>query len=392
MIPSIALLIATLLQVLVARRLRPTRFVGDEGEYCLKTAELRKKKPWIRVPLYRVLVQAWILLGYPRVGTSVMSLMAVGLAVGFVQAQAGGLAAVLTAILLVVNIERMVLALHIWPDILLGLLLVGMGVLLHHYSATTAIPLAVVAAIALGVRIEAAAYCALAGLCPLLLADASAIKQVMPALICLAAAIGYTAYNGIAHGKWRLDTTVGFNVAVAKTELSAPEASVSALMKRTVATQNGVDPGPVDEGSLKTVLAQAFGRTKSLLGPETFVSQRLMQTNGPGYVDPDWLAQPGIARSWLRYGTTVGFLATLFVLPSAPVKMAVLFGFATLLYCGLQTRSRYRMVLLPLQAVLFGLGAAQCMSDPSLLHILAGLGLDAMLIAVLVFARSRNEV
>lgn len=395
MIASIALLFATLLQVMVARRLRPSRYVGDEAEYCLKAAELRKKRPWIRVPLYRGVVQAWVRLGNARVGTSVMSLGTVVLAVWFVQAQAGALAAVLTAIMLVLNIERMVLALHLWPDTVLGLLVLAMGILLHGYSATTAVPLAIIAAIAQGIRIEAAAYCVFAALCPVVLSGVPVGMQGMPALVCLTAAAGYTAYNGFIHNKWRLDTTVGFNIAVAKTELSTPDASVSALMKQTVATQNGVKAAPGAAGSLWVMLAQAVGRAKSLLGPETFVSQRLMQTNGPGYADPDWLMQPGIMRGWLRYGTTAGFLATLFVLPSALEAMgamAAMFGFATLLYCGLQTRSRYRMVLLPLQAVLFGFGAAETWANPALPHILAGFGLIAVFLAVLIFARSRNEI
>ena len=251
-------------------------------------------------------------------------------------------------------------------------------------STEKAAALAIVATIGLGVRIEAALLCLLAVVLPLTLADVVMSTKLVPTMICLGGASCYCLYNRLTMGQWNLDSTTRFNLRVARLGLADPAAPISTLMRNAVRTYNytGATAEPVlalKEKPRSRVINQFFSRLKTLLGAETFVSQNLLQNNRAGYTNPQDLHHSSWGGWALRYGFTLSYMATLLVLPFAPFALTGLLICATLVYAGVQTRSRYRMVLLPLMSVVFGMGTIELVRDP------AGVGLVFSAVAAAAF-------
>jgi hypothetical protein len=331
-----------------------------------------------------------------RVAVPFVSLATIGVATGIVGHVAGPAAAIATAVMLLLSVERLVLSVHLWPDISMGLVVLLAGLLLCDYSSDNMALLALVAAVGLGLRIEGAVLCLVAMVLPLTLQGLTTQQLLTPPLIIGSAACLYCLLNRLIHGRWALDTTLGFNLRIARLEMNDPVAPVSTLMKTALHSYNNTSPTPKPMPShpasaLVRATIQLFARMKSILGPETFVSQNLVQNNRPEYANPDFLYPPAFCSLALRYGFTLSFLGTLLVLPFAPPPLAALLLGATFVYSGIQTRSRYRMALLPLMAVAFGLGAAELVQNPEGWDLLTGLILVSAFLALLNFARLRQE-
>lgn len=365
----IAMTLGLISQIVIFLWLRPSRLIGDEVEYAPTKEDTRHRPVWARVPLHVCFVRISERLIGARNAMSLISLVSVGLATAFVNEVAGSLAAASTAIMLLFSIERLILSMHLWPDISMGLVLLCAGVLLHDYSADNMNQLAIVAAVGLGIRIEGAILCLVAAALPAVLADATLTEKLIPTLILLGFAGLYCAINRLLLGHWALDTTFGFNLRVARMDLLDPSTPLSTLMQNAVHSYKREEgkKDPSSKASKKQnarAVIQLFSRMKSLLGPETFVTQNLIENNLAGYANPQFLRHTTWGNIALRYGFTICYFATLLVLPFAPMELVLLLMGATIVYCGIQTRSRYRMSLIPLMSVVFGLGIVSMLQNP----------------------------
>jgi hypothetical protein len=392
----IAVALGLFLHLTLGARLRPSKSIGDEVEYLRPNTNSPHRALWVRVPLHLCFVRLSNRFVGAQVAVPLVSLASIGVATEVVAHAAGPAAAIATAIMLLLSVERLVLSMHLWPDISMGLVVLLAGLLLCDYSSDNMALLALVAAVGLGLRIEGAVLCLVAALLPLTLENLTALQLLTPMLIIGSAASLYCLLNRLIHGRWALDTTLGFNLRIARLELNDPTAPVTTLMNTALHSYSTTPPTPEPmpphvAPALARATIQFFSRMKSILGPETFVSQNLVQNNRPEYANPDFLYPPAFCSLMLRYGFTLSFLGTLLVVPFAPPPLAALLLGATFVYSGIQTRSRYRMALLPLMAVVFGLGAVELVQNPTGRDLLAGLILVSALLALLIFARLRQE-
>ena len=389
LITAIAFVVGAVISGLGWAFLAPRILVGDEVEYM---GGGPPSTVWVRVPGQGWLVRmAQHLLPLPHAGgarlvTVLMSLATIVLAVWFVQDQVGPVGAVITAVILLTSLERLILACHLWPDIPMGALLLCAGILI--VSDGSDVSLALIASLAVAIRIEALALCALASALPVLKGIEDGADFV-PALICLTALAALTGVNRCRYGVWVLDSTASFNFAIARKEAFLTGADVLTLMRDTLNDHRGLQVQKHRASALRHS-ALAIVRLRVILGPESFVSQGLLATNRPNYKAPRVLLRPPW-REWLLYGfsTSTGFC--LLFAAYVPLPLLLLLLGASLIYALVQARSRYRMALLPLLAVCCGLGGANALTDPDPQRFLLGLGLCAVFLLFLWAIPPRHE-
>ncbi|AXS42017.1 hypothetical protein [Breoghania sp. L-A4] len=251
---------------------------------------------------------------------------------------------------------------HLWPDILLGFWLLLFSVILQRTGTPADIVcLGTIAALGFATRVDFAAlplfgavYWIAQGADPVTVS-----AGVIGPTVAVAALL--SVVNGRRHGIWAPDTTVLFNLRVAATELRHPQASTGALMRMTVKSHadrlgsRGPDTAagaPLAPPCRRARLVPGlwFRRLITLTGQETFVRHTLIQMSAAGYapIASRLVAQlidtnlrlwfPVLCGAFVLYGRQM---------PAATVALvAVMIALQSLV----QTRSRYRMAVLPVIA------------------------------------------
>jgi len=382
----ICLALGAALQLALLRRLAPSALVGDENEYALPADRL-PLAAWVRVPLHRGLMQAAIRL-WPsapavhgaRLFVGVQALAALGLVTGYAEVRWGALPAALAGALLLLSLERAILALHLWPDTAIGLCWLAAALLVGRDDSAAALALAAVGGVALGLRIEGAALCAVAVAQPLAQGEPS--DAALAAALCSGVAALYMAWNRHLSGRWQLDSTIGFNLRVARIDAATPTSPVAETMRRALA-QTGAAP----RSPARRHLTRLAARLRALLGPETFVTQALLQTGAARY-GGGWRPDRPLVALALRHWFSLSMGLTLLLLPFAAPGRAALLGLAALVYALLVVRSRYRMALMPLMALICAEGLHAAQPDPQ--GWLAGLT-GVLLLALVLWRAPRTD-
>jgi hypothetical protein len=338
------------------RRLAPGRLVGDEAEY----TGVWHDPLWVRVPAYGLLIRTLMRLArilglrarrgplrVARMGNIALAGAGVGVAV-LVAGQAGGpLGGALAALFLLTSVERALLAIHFWPEPLLGLLLLAY-VLLAGDTGAPAAGLAAVSGLAVLVRLDALALSAAA----VGLALLGVGQTLAPTLLGQGAGLALaTLWNWRRHGVAAPDTTLIYNLAVWRRDRAQPGLATEMLQRDAGLTlrQRGPVPPALAAPRRGWPVAAAIARYATLLGRETFLSQRMLDPARdlgryrPGQRDR-LRARLGMVLGW---GTTAQFVLAALLLPILPVTLVVPVA-ATLVVAGLvATRSRYRVTVLP---------------------------------------------
>lgn len=338
--------------------LKPQRLVGDEHEYLSPERNRPTAGHWVRVPLFR-----WILspargnAGTARRLLVWLNALFAGFAAAIAASLAGPVAGILSGLLLALCLERGLLSIHAWPDVVLGGLLVILAVLLIEPSIPHRWLLAGCAAsLSLSIRIDSGILVPVAaGIAIWREPDwgAPLLAFLLPVVLTL---LALSIFNGMRHGVWLPDTTLAFNLRVARNELAAPsDATVQDLMSATVRetrSGNRRQALPIASWRLAGRSMRAYvRRLQTFLGSETFCTQRLIENNPAQYRGGHVLAHAGLLRLNLRYGFSLlaaGFLALSGYLD--PV-LIVITGAVMLSSTLIQTRSRYRASLIPTLAV-----------------------------------------
>lgn len=395
MISLFAVLIGVSLQIRLWRTLRPQNLVGDEHEYGFP-AKPTSTLPFVRVPGQRwfVVFSAMILPGRNAIGarilTSAISLLTLGMATLHVETNFGPGPAIATALVFLLSIERAVLALHLWPDIAMGLLWLGTALLMARHSADSLLPLAIIAAVALILRIDGLAIGVVATIFACTLDDVSLAARLTPLSFCLATALIIILYHRLTKGQWTLDSTLRFNLAVARNETALKTASLSKLMRYTsIATRDQSAPLSWNWSRLAWDFAR---RLKSLMGPDTFVSQNLLLTNKPAYANTGVILAAPRKLANLRFGFSASFGAMLMFVFFVPSALLVVLAVTVLVFGAVQTRSRYRMGMLPLVAVILGTGLGGFLQSASVTGLSAGAILALLFVLLMVVLPERQEI
>lgn len=346
--------------------LRPRRPIGDEGEYLQRGRWPDPHRPvrYLRVPLVPALFRfASLCSAQPENGLRFAGALLGAFAVTLV-ALAGSLggsplAGLLGAGLMLLWIERLLLAAHLWPDTLLCVLHAAALCLLQlEPTPLVAGALGLVLALACLTRIEQLAL-APGLLAVLVLADPGRTGLGALLLLLLApTAFALFAWSAVAWRRYRIplpDTTWLFNLRILDRQLDedrrgaiAVERSIKALLR---------EEGTRDAGGslVRRLLRRPLGLLASLLrrlaasfGPDTFVDARLLPPHGAAYP----AMSERSARTWrlaLRasfpllalpglWAIGVSGAAPLWLLAAAPVLLALVV---------VHFRSRYRLVLMP---------------------------------------------
>jgi hypothetical protein len=375
--------------------LAPRRLTGDEREY----ARADKPRHWVRVPGYGAFVRACMRLSrsagaappgaraFPaRLINGAVGAGAVGLAVYAAGALGGALAAGLAALLLLVSVERALLAVHLWPDTLLGLAVLAFALLSMQSGPEAFAGIALVVGLSVAIRIDSLVLLPAAAI----LAFLGGPQGLAPSLIGAAVALVLaTFYNRARFGVSAPDTTFAYNAAVWVHDRAAQDAPTEALQRAAGATLRGDGVAPArPDVRLRDRLAGLTARLATLLGRETFLSDRLLDRTGN-------LARyrPGgqrRVRRWLglalRWTTTVQMLLAVAVLPQTDPALAVPLGLGLTASALVATRSRYRVAYLPVMAVATAVALAGLVEGGIAVSALSAGGLAALALAVFLAA------
>ncbi|MDJ0656599.1 MAG: hypothetical protein QNJ40_20735 [Xanthomonadales bacterium] len=355
----LATAIAAALQLWWRRKATIARLSGDEDEYLLRAHDPDPYRPilFLRMPLFTMVIR--LLRGDDRTATAerarwammVTGMVSVALTVyGAVQA-AGSIGGLIATVVLIGLPERMILNQHIWPDVPLSAVIAWLTLLLlGPLTGDTVVLSGFIIALAVLIRIEQLVLIPAAGL-----ALASEVQMDLaswfdlswPSMAVLAV---WAARNGMRYGLWLPDTTPAFNLAVMRQELHGDaRRPVSELVRATVDEWRH-SPGLWKQcarevlSSPVLVARKLLVRTWSMLGPDTFVSQRLLPRQTGAYADsPVWV------KAWLKVSwplTVAALLAGLIAgsaLPAAIYPTVAVFLASVVVH----SRSRYRLVCFP---------------------------------------------
>lgn len=393
-VTAAALALGLALQFCVLSSLRPMHLIGDEHEYGRADPPAM---PWVRVPLNRFVMRAAIRVsGRPdhmaaRAVNGVFAAIGVGLAVGWTEYQAGPFSALAVAGILLISVERALLAMHLWPDTALGVLWLAAAILFDQDRADLAPMMAVIGGLALGLRVDGLAISALAIVAGVL-AGGGGIAQALPACLITAGFIAvYTAWNRARSGHWILDSTIGFNLSVFRNDATGRFDSIGQVMRHVRVARSS---GQVAQARLRTpaaLLPRILARLRLLLGPETFLSEVVMRENAGGYRQGHALLRNPALRGVLRWHFPILMALTLFTLPGQPGARAVMIALPILVFSLLVTRSRYRMALLPMMAVFAAEGVQMMLFAPTGRALVIGTLLMALFAALLRAAPRLRE-
>ena len=369
----------------VLPKLRPKRLIGDESEYA--TVE-PPNVPWIRVPGQRWLIQGALRFTAHPVWLNIgLSILTIAILAGYCALHFGAPAAIFVVIAMLFSVERIVLSHHLWPDIGLGLVLVCVSLLAASNLASAPVLVAVLAAMALTLRIEAAALCVVASLSPVLTSTGTGWVTIVPALICATAVVALSVRAKLLHGIFWFDTTVPFNWRVAQKSVAMPDAPLNQVM-RSVAEGSS---NPAQPGRAMAHLPVLLSRIRTYIGAETFIRQSLLRDNRAEYADANWLDANHLIRLNLKYGFT--FLVVMFLIfsPLMPISIWVTFSAVVILYTAVQTRSRYRMVVLPTMVLGIAHGLQTLIEKPDLNAMWPGFIATLLALVILKLAPERRE-
>ncbi len=393
------LALAAHLAVLVA--LRPRRPIGDEGEYLQRGRWPDPHRPlrYLRVPLVPALIKLTTRISVQpeerlRLAGALLGALAVTLVAlaGWLGGSlAGGL---IGAGLMLLWVERLLLAAHLWPDTLLCVLHAAALCLLQlEATPTVAGALGLVLALACLTRIEQLAL-APGLLVVVILAGPDRIE--LCALLLLApAAFALLAWSAMAWRRYRIplpDTTWLFNLRILDRQLGedrqgavAVEGSITALLR----DEGARDAGGVLAGRLLRrplgLLASLLRRLAACFGPDTFVDARLLPPHGAAYPAMS-LRGAGTWRLALRcafpllalpglWAIGVSGDAPPWLLAPAPVLLALVM---------VHFRSRYRLVLMPWLALAAAQAVLGLLAHPPSVAAWGGLALVLSLALALI--------
>ncbi|WP_127107014.1 hypothetical protein [Pararhodobacter zhoushanensis] len=388
-------LLAFMVQRAVLARLDPRTLIGDERDYLAMATGAPVGSVWVRVPLGALPV--WIarqtnaadVVRRARLIVSLIASATVGIGGWFACEQAGFAAGLAAGLILLVSAERAVLAIHLWPDTLMGLCLLAFAVAIG--APDSMLWIGALAAVGFLIRVDFTVLAVFAGIHALVAfpgAPGALAAAILPTMLVAAA---MALHNKRKHGIWSPDTTFQFNLAVASTEAAFPRAPTQELMLRTTRRVSSGEEGHRDVATTPSPLATAllgFRRLVTLVGKETFVLQKLLVAPSPvyaGHFSP-WMAMLVLASTRLWF--SVVFIAFVLFSQGIPREILALVACVVFVQSAVQTRSRYRMAVLPVMAVYVAIAAF----TPGALPITAGSVVLALCAAVLVIVcRPRDE-
>lgn len=342
---------------------QPQKAVGDEAEYLAGPSTGEQARLWLRVPLLFVL--AWLAgrlsehhkMLITRTFVSVLSAATVGLAAGFSQSQAGFAAGLTAGVLMILSVERIMLAIHVWPDALLGFwALLFLCVITGAEGQVDWAILGVIAALGYLTRLDFALLAVVGVVLVVPHAQSPFLAAFLLAGPTLIAASLLALRNGIKHGVWRADTTFSFNLLVSTCAMETPNSATEDLMHQVSKKIASQGKGTAIARGFFAEILQApwqflralLQRVVVLMGRETFVNQKLIEANQASYA-PAALSHKGrIFMANLTFGfptVLAGFLA---VSPMVGRGAWGLILGLLVVQATVQTRSRYRMSVFPL--------------------------------------------
>jgi len=363
-------------QMAVLRFLRPDRLVGDETEYMAAAKGEKSNSVWIRVP-FMFWIGRCARFAFPdvddlgfRLSISAVSALTTGMVVTTAYMISGVQAAILVSCFLLLLVERIVLACHIWPDTVLGLWLTAFCILLLITDNPVALGImGILAAIAFLTRFE---YLVLSLLGWLLVVfkgvsiGDSTLFLLFPTIVALTL---LCLYNRWKYATWWPDTTFIFNIAVSKLESDKPDLKIEQLMQHTLGHFRQVNSATLSEqyqlipnkwGGVVGLFKGVIKRHISLLAQETFLERFFWKNSNPVYQGTIADGMRYFFLPTLRWGFTALCVVCLFVMPLMIAKGEVLWMLPVLcMYISasfFQTRTRYRVAFVPTMVLFAALG------------------------------------
>ncbi len=359
------ILTALAFQLAALRGMGRNRPIGDEKAYL---ARGRSEDPYAPRQFLRPPLLPWLSAVFCRGGDgmsrlrllmAIASFLAVVLTAVAGWRLGGPAIAVLAALLLAAQPERILIGCHIWPESLLALLLAALCAV-HTLPATPAVALAAAGISTLGVltRIDFAVVP------PLLLAawwQSHGMSALIAALLLAPPAIALlwiSVRNGRRYGVPLPDTTWAFNLMLARREYDRAGSRAAEIeqtiqgLRKTWLPLSPAQSVRRGQAALSELLRSPAGlvrgiarRLLALAGPDTFVRQRML----PTYVD----LSPPARRRWnavlkvaFPLQMTTLLIATAVTLEPPPSCAWPAFGLlaAAALF---HARTRYRVSVLP---------------------------------------------
>lgn len=395
-----ALVVLLVLQVWSLVSMQPRIPVGDENGYLAQAQGQQRARLFLRVPMVMFVARLVRGTGDPeramRAVSASFGMATVGL-LGYAAYLLSGWSGVLTTTLFLLLLpERLILNNHIWSDSLITtwLAAINLSLVFPLNSWATAATLGILVCASVLTRID---QVVLLVAVPLAFAIDEAITLAYLSLICgpaIAALILLSVRNYLRHGLALPDNTLMFNLGVARAELESKE--VRKTIQSTVITvvptwRKLAARSQIGYGieALSLLLQQPFrfagnvlSRAWSLLGPDSFVTDRLLPPNGGAYP-----AMPeNVARYWrvllrVSFPMVAAFLLVFAQANPTPIPgfvIPVLFLFLTA--AALHSRTRYRMALIP------GLALWAAIVIPSSIKMLTGPWCLALAVAAMALS------
>ena len=355
LLTTIAALAAALLSLACRHRLSQLLgrrdWIGDENGYLAPTPH---RTLFIRLPLMR-----WLSMisahgqRHPRGLRVVLALAASGALLAVVAAvglAAHGTAALVALLLCLLPGDYHVLAARLWPEPLLALwqgLVVLLLALWPHAPGPALAGLALVTMLASLTRLEQLALLPTV-LLALVAQDRLAgwwdvLWLTAPTLLAM---LWVTVRNGRRHGVWLPDDTWRFNLQVMAEHAGAQDRLPNENVIGVVAARWRAGAAPaVGRPWRPRLLLQVPRRWLGMLGPDTFVEQRMMPPLGRASAR----RLEGLAALWVRHGYTV--LAALLIAVVAVTRYWPVHAWIVLvMFMAVSTfhaRTRYRVLLVP---------------------------------------------
>jgi len=345
--------------------LGPRKPTGDEQDYLNRGAWTDPHRPveYLRVPLFPALFQAaHHHCRDPERCLRVLGAMLGSISVVLVGAAGwradGPVTGMLAAGIMMLWVERLFLASHLWPDTLLCCLhALALYLLQWPPSVAIAAALGMVVLLATLVRIEQLAL-AVGLLAVLVLLEP--INWVMW-LTCIGGPVvlALAVWTGIAWHRYRVplpDTTWLFNLELLQAQVSrsttgklSVQETINQLLQSTPSTNGSMQR--LGWGLLRSPVSLSLSMLRRLIacfGPDTFIQARLLPPTGEAYPG----LSPSRARYWaflVRWSFPPIALSGLWALAiSGTVHWWLVAAIPVLLaLVVVHFRSRYRIVLMP---------------------------------------------
>ena len=358
-------------QLAVLRGIGHRRPIGDENDYLERGRSDDPYAPrlFLRPPILPWLAAFWLRGDRPdaqrrlRLSLALVSFLTV-IATAVAGWRLGGAeVAILAALLLTVQPERVLLACHVWPDTLLAFALASLAVVLT-LPATPEVALLAGLCCTAGVLIRIDFVAAL----PLVTAAWWTGHGALPAVVVVAlvgppavALAVLTIVNARRYGIALPDNTWAFNLMVAQTETrfdTADRFTIDGMVTRTVAAWRELSPAETPRRGLEALwrslrppiqFARAVARRLlTMVGPDTFVRMKLLPRE-QSYGD---LGER--SRSWWRAVLVPAFPALISVVLVAAIVgggLPASFAWPSLGLAAtmvlFHARTRFRVALLP---------------------------------------------